>query len=167
VEIVGILAIVASLMFVGYQLKQDRDLAYVEVTTSATVSSSDLVEIISLNHDAWIRGLNGEELDATDELAFEMMARLHYRNFFTRSIREQIIVNTFTSRITNAEQYAFYLYRYPGLRRAFEEHSVQAAYRNSAFSLAPSVGFRKSVRDALSNLDDMAPPVPPRDYILF
>ena len=45
VEFVGIAAIVASLVFVGLQLQQDRELAYAEATTSVTGSAAELDQL--------------------------------------------------------------------------------------------------------------------------
>ena len=165
VELIGIAAIVASLVFVGMQLQQDRKLAYAEATTSVVGSATEIVGLINSNHEAWIRGLDGEELAPADELAFGAMARLYYRMYSLRYYRAGILGTP--SKEFVVQQYTFYLYQYPGLRRAFEEFSVQAEFRNTAFGQEGFIGFRQMVGIDLSDLDDRAPPIPPRNYILF
>ena len=76
-EVVGIIAIVASLLFVGYQLQQDRQLAAAQVIVAADANHMTLAALITENRTVWLSGLSGETLSAEDEIAFRAIAHAH------------------------------------------------------------------------------------------
>ena len=51
-ELVGMAAIVASLIFVGYQLKQDRDIAIAEAFQARAFASAEHVRALAANENA-------------------------------------------------------------------------------------------------------------------
>lgn len=55
-ELVGMAAIVASLIFVGYQLKQDRDIANAEAFQARAVASAESARDVAANENA-LRGI--------------------------------------------------------------------------------------------------------------
>ncbi len=73
-ESIGILAIVASLVFVGVQLQQDRNLASVQVLTDKDSAQIEWAGLLRDNLGTWMRGLDGEELDDSEHATFEMLA---------------------------------------------------------------------------------------------
>ena len=163
-ELIGISAIVASLVFVGIQLRQDRELAYAESTISELGYTAEIIGLIVSNSETWVRGLDGEELILADQFAFGAMARLFYRESNQRWSRNEILGKSSQDGVVR--QYAFYIYQYPGLKRAFDEHAVQSKFRNDAFGRT-STGFRSAVRAAYEDLQERAPPIPPSNHILF
>ena len=74
IEVLGVLALVASLLFVGYQLQQDRQIAGAQVTTEAAAATYELLALMSDSRDIWLRGLKGEDLSEADEIAFKAIA---------------------------------------------------------------------------------------------
>ena len=78
-EFVGIVAIVASLMFVGFQLQQDRQLAQVEALIANQAIEIELIMLIDEDRDIWLKGLRGEELSDLDELTFEALSNALFR----------------------------------------------------------------------------------------
>jgi hypothetical protein len=73
-ELVGVAAIVASLIFVGLQLKQDRKLGMADITSARTESAVALTQLVTENRELWIKGLAGEELSKVDEMTFFAIA---------------------------------------------------------------------------------------------
>ena len=67
-EVVGIAAIVASLIFVGLQLRQSQDIALSELGASRHASRIELNNAISDHADIWARGNAGDELDHADSV---------------------------------------------------------------------------------------------------
>jgi predicted permease len=61
IELFGIAAIVASLIFVGLQLQQEQQIAVTETFGDLSQSVVDLNLEIGNHMDIWQRGLNGEE----------------------------------------------------------------------------------------------------------
>jgi hypothetical protein len=163
-ELIGNAAIVASLIFVGLQLKQDRELVNAEVTTAVIGSIPDLVELINSNPEVWMRGLDGEELSPPNEMAFGWMTRILYHHLRFRRSRIQVWGGSGKIAI---QDYAFYMYQYPGLKRAFDEYSAQIELRENALGQTSVTSYRILVHSAYEDLIERAPPVPPKDYILF
>ena len=76
-QIAGLLAIVASLVFVGLQVKQSQSIgegaqavAWMEVAVTGR-------EAIASHSDIWIKGCMGDELSAADEAAFAQLFRAY------------------------------------------------------------------------------------------
>jgi hypothetical protein len=118
VEIVGIFAVVASLLFVGVQLRQDQDIAEAQIYADFDDTQIALTELVLDNHDLWIAGADGEDLSDSDQSKFAAIANAvlaKYNGFISRARRLD------TRPVEDyAVQYAYMLYSYPGLRNAFE-----------------------------------------------
>jgi len=79
-ELIGVSAIVASLVFVGIQVQQDRDLAQVSTFVSIADSANALSELVQAHSDVWVRGLNGDELTKSELAVFiSMVQAVEYR----------------------------------------------------------------------------------------
>jgi hypothetical protein len=78
-EGLGVFALVASLLFVGFQLQQDRDLASAQVIVDSDAVRRELFALIVENREVWLRGLVGKELAPADEIAFQAIAAAHYQ----------------------------------------------------------------------------------------
>lgn len=59
-ELIGIWAIVASLIFVGLQMRQESDIAVRESRSDFGESSIELARLLSDHGDVWIKGLNAK-----------------------------------------------------------------------------------------------------------
>ena len=164
-ELVGLAGIIGSLVFVGMQLQQDRELALVADYNGYSEINIGLAGLIAEDRDVWIHGLDGDELSPSDQMVFENMARILYRKQMLASFRTLVLGGRKPQQVI--EQYAFYMYLYPGLRSAFEKHAEHSRRRNAAFGKEAEADFRKRVRDVLIDLDTRSPAQPPRDYVFF
>ena len=80
-QIIGIFAVVASLIFVGLQMRQDQQIAMSESYSSMTDSVGDLATLVESNSKVWRMGLDGSELTAEDELVFKAMVIVVEQHF--------------------------------------------------------------------------------------
>jgi hypothetical protein len=151
VELVGMAAIVASLIFVGYQLQQDRRLAGAQVIVAADAVELEMSSLISQNSDVWLKGLRGEELTAVEEVTFRAIAAAHYRKHLGMYLRVQLL--GFGTGDMQAENYAFDLYQYPLLRQIFVENMRLTDSRTDYLSATATNQFRDEVKDYLSVFD--------------
>ena len=71
VEAVGIIAIVASLYFVGQQIQQSQTIAGNETSMQSLESTIAANSEINQHAEVWVRGLAGEELSGVDAMIFE------------------------------------------------------------------------------------------------
>ena len=69
-EIVGILAVVASLVFVGLEIRQSGRTAYDESLSSDYASIVSVETAIAENADVWLRGCRAEDLNDVDRVTF-------------------------------------------------------------------------------------------------
>ena len=163
-ELVGLAGIIGSLVFVGMQLQQDRELARVADYNGFSEVNIGLAGLIAENRDVWIHGLDGDELSLSDQMVFENIARILYRRQMLASFRTRVLRGRGTQEVI--DQYAFYMYLYPGLKSAFEKHAEHSRLRNAAFG-REEAGFRTRIRSTLIDLETRSPALPPRDYVFF
>ena len=168
-ELIGISAIVVSLIFVGIQLQQDRDLAQVASYGSVTESTNGLSELVQNNSDVWVRGLKGEDLDDAESAVFISIVRAveqRYMNFFVRwraSSSEDLDPQL------HVRQFAYYIYMYPGLRKVYEDELKIGQHRSTAFGTpTKGVPLYESASPYLKQLDDAEPDIPiNKKYVIW
>ena len=72
-ELIGIAAIVASLVFVGLQMMQARDIAISDGNLANAANKIEGNNAIVQNPDIWARGNAGEELNLEDATVFQYL----------------------------------------------------------------------------------------------
>jgi hypothetical protein len=167
-ELVGIAAIVASLVFVGLQMRQDQRLTETQVFVDSESVVVQLAELLNENRDVWIRGLRNEKLSESEESTFRILARAQDRRRLFRYERSLRVETIQPERYVNA--YAYDLYRFPGLRRIYLEDGQFLEDRSRALgrqdpNSAP--GFRAKVLDVLAELEKLEVPVDETVNYLF
>ena len=133
---VGVAAIVASLVFVGVQLQQDRQLNNVATFGSVVESSIALSMLVQSHSELWIRGLDGEELPDSEEAIFISMVRAvesHYTNLYVRWESSGSDIRTPESLDQN---FAAYIYMYPNDGHHERSRLVMHGYNMSVNELA-------------------------------
>lgn len=84
-ELVGIVAIVASLIFVGLEMRQSQKIALAEIEAAYASASIEMASLISDNSEVWAIGIADEELDDSDAAVFEsIIVALSDRNWSTQ-----------------------------------------------------------------------------------
>ena len=86
-EMVGLSAGVASLVFVGLQLKQSDEIALAEVLESAAARGVEERALIAAHADIWQKACLGEELSDPEKL----IAGSIYFNFVQNSFEKGVI----------------------------------------------------------------------------
>jgi len=165
IEAFGVLALIASLLFVGYQLQQDRQIAGAQVTTEAAAATYELFALMSDGRDIWVRGLKGEELTDADQIVLKAIAiAIYTRHFYYYQTRN--LLKSGSADLV-VEQYAFDLYQYPVLRRIFDQEGDLIDARNRFFDRPINRGFRAKVNERLEELDRASPELPAKSYIPY
>lgn len=163
-ELVGIAAIVASLVFVGVQLQQDRRFARAQAV--AEMLENGLESRAHINHFAHVlaKGNSGTELSPAESMILRNIVQSEQDRVFLHNLREQMAGGT---RLTTPElKFAAFLYQNPAARRAWEQVSVEMKTLidplRSPESLertrqAGSAAFRDRIAEHLAKLDQLAP----------
>jgi len=84
VEFIGATAVVLSLLFLGYELRMNRQVAMNDSLGSAMDSTTTMLSTISENASTWRRGCINEELSADEEMIFSALVVSVDRFFFFR-----------------------------------------------------------------------------------
>lgn len=154
----GIVAIVASLVFVGLQLKQSRDFAGAEGSSQLFLDQIEWVNLVNANREVWIRGNKGEDLSELEMSAYRdlfrtrsSMAFFQYRKYPNLGTIGEIFIADF----------ATYVHKNPGARREWEfEDSEYEKYRLKLLSdeFSGSIveidqGYDSQLREKVEELD--------------
>ena len=167
VELIGIAAIVASLVFVGLQLRQEQEIAIVDTHGAMSQSSIDLMLKIGDNMTIWMRGLEGRELSPEDAGVFVALAaavKEHHQRMYVRWNRLGPVDPD-----ESASRFAYALYIFPGLRKAYESAEQFETSLEAARGFGEGITTWESAVDRyLANLDEEQPPMPQtKEYIFW
>ncbi len=151
-ELIGIAAIVASLIFVGLQLRQDRQFALSEYAADFNDTMIQYSSVIRENREIWLRGLEGSDLSLEDQVVFESVAFAVWQKFSGIYRQSQALYQTGGEMA--ARQLAGELYTYPGLR-----NYVLSRCRHRE-SIGQEISFCDDIREQLKAFDDgtLSPP---------
>jgi hypothetical protein len=154
-------AIVASLIFVGYQLQQDRRLAAAQVIVAADTVSMELSSLVGENREVWLKGLTGGQLSGADEVMFQIVAEAHNRRHVGVFQRVQLL--GFGLSESTVVAYALDLYRYPPLRRLYMQRRQQSRTIGSYLDASSFGGlissFDARVNERLQEFDENEPDI--------
>ena len=77
-ELIGIASLVASLIFVGLQIRQDQDIAVAQIYADHDDTVIEWARLLSENRDLWVRGLKGDKLDDAENAVFVAIASTYF-----------------------------------------------------------------------------------------
>jgi len=152
-ELIGIAAIVASLVFVGMQIRQDANIAFAERLATEQLADLEIARFIDERREVWRRGLAGDKLSEDDQMSFNVIAYALFRQqandhrsgYFLRGVASETLL----------QNYAFFLYQNPGLRTWFDDIVEVRAIKDRAFGLPDDIKFfPREVSERLRDLDD-------------
>ena len=75
-ELIGIGAIVASLVFVGLQLRQDREVALGQIDQSALQAMIELESTMAEHADVWAKARNGSDLTESETVVINRLINM-------------------------------------------------------------------------------------------
>ena len=134
-ELVGIVAIVASLVFVGLQMQQSQRIALAEIEATRASTAIEMASLISDNAEVWARGIADEELDHSEAVIFRNIVSTFAEKNYAMQKQFRLLGNDpFADDVVH--KFAAYLHDRPGARRGWTEH--EASLKNSRGLLNPS-----------------------------
>lgn len=157
IQAIGIIAVVVSLVFVGLELRQSRQIASMDQLGIARQLVSEFRSMITDHADVWYRGCAGEQLTDVERLVFEQLVSEYGDLAFTLYARGTIGVYEGSSRWI--DNYAANLHRFPALRTADEaafERYTELSYVDFVTSQADfSRVIRQFGAELQSRLDEL------------
>ncbi len=152
-ETVGMAAIVASLIFVGLQMRQTRDIALTESDWNRMLSEIETRRPIYEFPDIWAKGNAGEELNPSEAVIYRTLIRdLNSLNFFEYLNATRL--DNKDAADTARWDMAGFLYENPGARREWESLRDEfRRYREPHISGQYSNPFEDAIRADLAVLE--------------
>ncbi len=118
-ELIGISAILVSLIFVGLQLNQAEVIARSEMRFALLENRIEVNNAISAHPDIWVRGNAGEELEPAEAAVFSLQV-VNVNDYFF-SVVQYVRLMGLDWEDTDLSEYASYLYENPGARRIWRD----------------------------------------------
>jgi hypothetical protein len=123
-ELVGMAAIVASLVFVGLQMQQAQKIARSEMNATTLANAMEESNAIIAHADIWVRGTAGEELTSVEEVIFSRLVR-NANDLAYFSVQQQRLLGLDQNSELDIATYAGFLYENPGARRAWRTREAE------------------------------------------
>ena len=161
-EFVGIVAIVASLIFVGMQMRQDQLIAVSEALSESVNAESNSRLGFNQYADLVVKSNNGGDLDDSELFILKNLIATEIDRVFIQFLRDVALGqanNSHELRLTA------FLHGNPGLRAVFEQHDNDIKMHvdplRSAVSLdstykVGSGAFRARIQGNLARLDKLS-----------
>jgi hypothetical protein len=118
-ELVAIIAILASLVFVGLQLSQAEVIARSEINFAILDTQIEVSNAISAHPDVWAKGNSGENLQPAEAIIFSEQIR-NLNNFFYATVRYSDLMDL-DWKDSDLSQFAAFLYENPGARQVWRD----------------------------------------------
>jgi hypothetical protein len=116
-EVIGIFGVLVSLLFVGVQLRQDKELGASEVVGSWMEQGSSLRTLIASNADTWYRACLGEDLQKSEKIIAQAIWQQYGQYQFSRWTMSQTgIFKSERAAQVAANNVAMHLVSFPALR---------------------------------------------------
>ena len=154
-ELVGIVAIVASLVFVGLQLRQEQDIAVAALGQSEVTSRTDLNLGMSEFADVWDKSNRSEPLSGSELLIMESLIDTWFRRALIGSASRQELDGGAGD--TSRRIFSILLYQNPGARGIWEAQRERE--RRYMLHMDPNFtfinDFADDVKVDLAKLDEL------------
>jgi len=116
-QLVGMVAIVVSLIFVGLQLRQSEHAALAELSHNSVAVGVEISALMAEHSDVWLRACAGEELSTPEQLIANSIYFRYIQENFNSWVRNSstdigLMPPTFFTDAAAAN-----IHRYPGFRR--------------------------------------------------
>ena len=150
-EIVGIFSIVGSLIFVGLQMKQDREIAAAENVMLVLSEREVWAELIAANGNIWIKGNSGAELTPEEDLAYMALAEVLNLRYFASWFRGQRVPGANPPE-TFAYEWAVIVNENPGLMRFWQDMVSRQDHTYGQLGIEQAVSWRQTVNDYIADI---------------
>ena len=160
VELIGLAAIVASLIFVGIQLRQSQNIALAEGYSMHFAARIDVSNSIKEHSSIWRKGTAGEELQASEMEVFSVLVYQVNQSAVQAFLNAWQVSGEEEARFS-ARDFAGFLYQNPGARAVWiKREDNLLAYRRLLNDHAGSEDdWTEIVREYLAELDQLNPEV--------
>ena len=156
-QLVGMAAIVVSLIFVGLQLRQSEHAAQSDLSQSSVIVGVEISTLMAEHSDIWLRACAGEELSPPEQFIANSIYFRYVQDNFNSWVRNESTGIGFMDPSFFTDALAANIHRYPGFRQMTLSWNDWAD-RGSPSSDDPIVkGYREEVIRRMSELEKEEP----------
>ena len=148
IDVIGLVGLIASLVFVGIQLRQTSKIAYSELDASMLAMRVETNNAINENAEIWVRGCKGDSLSPTEKVVFTNLVA-NRNNLWFIEYRHAGELGRPEIADGILHDWAAFLYRNPGARAAWDQREkVLDYYRNILIDGGNKWSFWKEMIEA-------------------
>jgi len=154
-EIVGIFAVVVSLVFVGLQMRQTQEIAMAEMRWNNMIAEMEAHSAIYEFPDIWAKGNAGETLNPSETVIYATLIRNFNALLFYAVTNYGQLAGDESDLSATISNTSGFLFEKPGARREWE--ALRATFRRYRTPHVPGEyrnRFEEAVRAQLAVLDD-------------
>ena len=116
-QLVGIATIVASLIFVGLQLRQSEHAAVSDLSQSSVARGIEISTLTAEYSDVWLRACAGEELSPPEQFIANSIYFRYFQDNFNSWVRSSTTGIGFMPPSFFTDAFAANIHRYPGFKQ--------------------------------------------------
>ena len=155
-ELVGIAAIVASLVFVGVQVRQSQSSANVSQVTGYGEQMLELRSLLIEHADVWQRACADEELDSVESAQAAQLFRAYAEFTWAQGVTSELGMFDYAPLL--AGRFAANVHRYPGFARMWKAQSEWVKDAEQSRTYVDELGeFSDLVLTRLATLQNLEP----------
>jgi hypothetical protein len=156
-EFAGITGIIVSLVFVGLQLRQERQVALAEFGINIAQGFYEELNGTIENAAVWVKGNAGvDELSPAETAIYDALIRKKFAHAFWTSYAGQQLGDT---RDVGVHDFAWFLHENPGARRTWNAWmTIEQDYREKLIPEPVGVEYMNIVLADLEKLDQIDRP---------
>ena len=153
-ELIGIAAIVASLIFVGLQMRQSQSIAMSDGNLANAANRIERNTSILENSEIWVRGNQGQDLDEKDAVVFRYLVQNVVDTAFFEIVRLRRMGEDGIADSIVADFSAF-LFKNPGARRIWSEDEMETRKYRALLTDSENVGHLELAELVIENLAEL------------
>ena len=155
-QLVGMAAVVASLVFVGLQIKQSDEIAMVELLDNAAIRNIELSTLRANHADVWHKACLGDDLSPSEKAIAANIYFSYLQNNWNAWIRVRATGYGPAQPNYLTDTVAANLHRYSGLRKIAESYRDWRT-NNSALDAVNSQIYQDAIVNRLAELERLEP----------
>ena len=155
-ELVGIASIVASLIFVGIEVRQSSSAGQVDQTASYGEMMLSVRALLTEHADVWQRACSGAQLTQAEATTAAQLYRAYAEFMWVQGVSSG--VGTINFRNSLAERFAANVHRYPGFAALFKANGDWGQFGEpSVLDNAAILEFTELVLNRIEELSTIDP----------
>jgi len=147
-ELIGIAALVGSLIFVGLQIRLEHNIAIAQIYADHDDTQIAWAQLVAENKSVWVKGLKGEQLDDDEAAIFHSLAAAYFHKENDRYRRALLISGIPPAAVTT--DFAHVIHSYPGLESDWQKFGAES---DRFYDVPWLSDFNDGVRTAIADIE--------------